>query len=351
LLILYCALFLIPCAFFSLGMLIPGTDVSAEGAVMPKFIDKDEVLSINRSFGNELEDYFSKSFALRGKMVDAFSALKLAIFHEGNEQVVAGKDDFLFFAETLSSYTGDSPMTDEEISSAADSLAALHEYCKASGARFLFLAAPNKNSIYPEKMPARYKMETDSRELDRLYAELTKRGVPYLDLRPILTDAKSEKLVYHKRDTHWNTEGARIAWEAVGSTLSLKLPDFDAIGADSVSDFRGDLDTLLFPERQMFDENTEYRLSGEYIFTSAYATPMDMTISTRGAGEGKLLIFRDSFANALIPLMASTFAEAKMERAVPYRADLLEAFGADVVIVEIAERNLRTLIGSDSRIK
>ena len=34
LLIVYCALFLIPCAFFSLGMLIPGAAVSAEGVTL-----------------------------------------------------------------------------------------------------------------------------------------------------------------------------------------------------------------------------------------------------------------------------------------------------------------------------
>ena len=349
--LVYCALFLLPCAIFSLGMLIPGAAVSAEGAAMPVFMTGPSITTINQDFGNEFEEYFSKSFAFRGKVVDTFAAMKLAIFGEGNDQVIAGRDDFLFFAETLDSYTGDNAMTDGEISAAADSLAALHAYAEEHGADFLFIAAPNKNSVYPEMMPARYTMEAQSRDLDRLYAALDARGVPYLDLRPILDAAKSERLLYHKRDTHWNTEGARIAWEAIGGTLALALPDFDGAGVTEVSDFKGDLDTLLFPSREMFDDNTVYNLDGQYIFTSAYATPMDMTITTRGAGSGRLLMFRDSFANALIPLMAATFAETQLERAVPYRMDLLESAPADYVIVEIAERNLRTLIGADERIR
>ncbi len=347
--IIYCALILAACAFFTVAMAIPGASDAAEGAEMPSLINGSG--TVNQDFGNEFEEYFAKAFAFRDTMVDAFSAFKLTVFAEGNEQVVVGRDSYLFFAETLNSYTGEASMTDAEIASAADALLSLYEYAKAHDARFLFVAAPNKNSIYSEKMPARYQMLTEGRELDRLYLALDARGVPYLDLRPILVEAKAEKQVYHKRDTHWNTEGARIAWEAMAERLSVETPDFDAIGADAVTDFRGDLDTLLFPKRVVYDENTAYRLTERFVFTSAYATPMDMIITTRGGGKEKLLMFRDSFANAQLPLIAASFSETQLERAVPYRADLLKTFDADVVIVEIAERNLRTLIGSDERIR
>ena len=100
----------------------------------------------------------------------------------------------------------------------------------------------------------------------------------------------------------------------------------------------------------MYDDNTAYDLSELFIYTSAYRTPMDMQITTRGGGEGKLLMFRDSFANAMIPFFASSSLEARFERAVPYRIDLLDTYSADCVIIEIAERNIRTLIGADERI-
>jgi len=350
LLILYCAAILIPCAFFSFGMLIPGASEAAEGDVtMPVFATAPSLSAINDDFGNEFEEYFSKSFAYRNHLVDAFSLMKTEIFREGNDQVIVGREDFLYFAETLADYTGENPMTDGEIEAAADALAAIEAYAESHAAKFLFASAPNKNTIYPEYMPARYPMRGGESDLDRLHAALDARGVAYLDLRPVLTAAKSDGLIYHKRDTHWNTEGARLAWEAIGDALSLSLPDYGTSAA--VDDFRGDLDTLLFPKREMFDANTEYPLADEYIFTSAYKTPMDMTITTRGSGSGRLLMFRDSFANALIPFAASAFAEAQLERAVPYRADLLETEAADVVIVQIAERNLRTLIDADQRIR
>ncbi len=348
----YCAIFLISCAFFSLGMLIPNASDAAEGDVsMPEFFVTDGASYLNENFGDEFENYFSKSFAYRSKVVDAFSMLKLSVFSEGNEQVIVGKDDFLFFKDTLGDFLGNNKMTDEEINGAVQSLSNISDYAEENGAKFLFVVAPNKNSIYPEMMPSRYIMNTEARDIDRLYDALELCGVDYLDLREVLTKAKADKTVYHKRDTHWNAEGARIALEAIAFKMGFELPIFDDFSPTEVHNFKGDLDTLLFPEREMFDYNTEYDFSGQYVFTSAYSTPMDMTISSRGSGEGKLLMFRDSFANALIPFAAASFSETKLERSVPYRVDLLSDYKADTVIILIAERNLRTLIGADERIK
>lgn len=308
---------------------------------LPKLFSEN---GINDSFGDELEEWFSENFAFRNALVDIFARLKLGIFSEGNEQVIVGEDSFLFFADTLDSYLGRNTMTDDEIIAAAETLRSLSDSAKAAGAKFLFVCAPNKNTIYGDMMPDRYK-RCELSELDRLYAELDRLNVEYTDLRHALSAASADKLVYHRRDTHWNGAGAYIAFCEITEALELQPIDLSERGPFTVYDFEGDLDALLFPDRVNYDENTTYDFDGLYIFTSAYATPMDITITTRGGGSGKLLCFRDSFANALLPYAAASFAEARFERAVPYNIGLAETFGADYVIVEIAERNLRDLIG------
>lgn len=55
-------------------------------------------------------------------------------------------------------------------------------------------------------------------------------------------------------------------------------------------------------------------------------------------------MFRDSFANALLPLLAEQYATATFSRALPFALDLTEIEGADTVIVEIVERNLTNLL-------
>lgn len=349
--LLFCVLFFCLCAFFSVGMLIPGASSAVEGAEMPALITDGR---ISDGFGDDFETWFSKRFAFRGTVVDLFSSLKETVFGTGNDQVTVGEDGFLYFNDTLDSFLREHPLTEEELRSIADALSNLDAYAEAHGAHLLFVPAPNKNTVYPEYMPARYRMaqpQTPS-DLDRLFAYLTaETDVDFLDLRPALEAAKEEHLLYHRRDSHWNGYGAHVAYEAVMTHLSLPIPDFSALPRTEISTHEGDLDRLLYPGTVKYDDNTVYDYEGQYIYTSAFSTEMDMTITTRSAGQaGTLLCFRDSFASAMLGDLAVSFQTARLERAIPYRLDGLETQAADIVIVEIAERNLRSLIGCDGRI-
>ena len=341
----FVALFFGACAFFSVGMLIPGASDAVEGdAHIPVLISEGE---INDSFGEDAENWFSKSFAFRGKVVDAVSRVREKLIGVGNDQVVVGKDGFLFFEDTVDSFVGQNRMTEEELTAAAESLKRLEEYAHEHGAEFVFVCAPNKSTVYPEKMPDRYQ-KTEESDFDRLYAELYRLGVSCIDLRSRFDTESDESLIYHKRDTHWNGLGAYIAFDEISSFLGVTLPDFGEM--TKTNDFEGDLDLLLYPGHTGYDEDTAFDLSDRFVYTSAYTNPMNMSISTRSGGEKKALIFRDSFGNALIPLAASTFEEVRFERANPYRIDLLENYDADCVIVIIAERNLRDLADCARRI-
>lgn len=342
-----CILFFAICTFFSLGTLITGSSVITEGGIeKPKLITET---GVNRNFGNEYEEYFSRAFAYRRYVVDAWSDLRVKVFSEGNDQVVVGKNGYLFFAETLNAYTGLDPMTDEEIDSAADSLLALQNYAASHGAKFCFLPAPDKNTIYPENMPSRY-IKADTTDLDRLIEALEERGVTFVDPRDKLTAAKSSAKVYYLTDTHWTPDGAELAFGLLSDKLGIKMPDTASLGRVDES-IQGDLNTLLYPGRTLTETVRVHDYSDSFIYTSAFSTPMDMVITSRGGGSGKALIFRDSFCNALLGCAASSLAEARFERANPFRLDQLEGEKFDYVIVEIAERNLRNLIGSDERIK
>lgn len=341
----FTAVFFISCALLGMGMFIPNSSAAAEGAgEMPHLMKDGEV---NDDFGDEFEKWFSKSFAFRGAVVDAFTRFRADVLTTGNDQVIIGKDGFLFFEDTVDSYTGRRMMTDSEISDAAQSLLNIQNYSEERGAEFLFVCAPNKATVYHDKMPERYRRLESDTDLDRLYAELETLGVNSLDLRRTLRDHAADELVYHKRDTHWNGLGARYALEEIMRLFGLESPDFGE--GTLVHDFEGDLDSLLYPGHTEYDDDIVYDIRDRYSFTSAYSNPMNMSISARGAGMGSAVFFRDSFANALIPLASSAFGETRLERANPYRLEQIEKCGADYVIVLIAERNLRDLIGSDAR--
>ncbi len=357
--ILFTAAFFALCVFFSLGMLLPGAADAADSGDMPRlFVDG----KISETYRDDFEEWFSKHFAYRDILVDAFSVLKEKVFRTGNDQVIVGRDGFLFFAETLPDYTGSAPMTDEELTAAADALKNLSDYAREHGAKFVFLCAPNKNTIYPEKMPLTVSSRGEApSNLDRLLPLLVERGVNCADVRPALLAAKEERLVYHRRDSHWNNEGARIAVNAVLEAADIPLDLFGEPLTAMTRDFRGDLDSLLYPKTPRYDDEYVLDLGDRFRYLSGGSGPMNLDILTqygsdKGLGMGRSLVFRDSFGSALIPYFASCSGSARFHRALPYRIDLLEdaqggtTIDTDLVVVEIAERNLRNLIGSDARI-
>lgn len=345
---IYVGLIIALCLFFSVGAFFFGPDAEAEGrelSPMPALRTEDG--GLNLSYTTQLESAFADRFALRSELVTAQSVLRAGLFGTGNDQVIVGREGYLFFGETLDDYLGRDPMTDEEIEAAADALAKMSRFAEEQGAQFIFTAAPNKNTVYGEYMPVRYLPRTGESDMDRLYAALDARGVAYLDLREVLTGED----LYHKRDTHWNGEGARLAYGGLMDALGLAYDDYADAPVQTVKDFPGDLDALLTPTLSRTDENVVYTLP-EFVYTSNYVTPMDLIISTRcdTAPERSALIFRDSFGSALIPYFSSAFSTVTYERANPYRIDQLTRKPADVVILEIAERNLRDLVGSAERL-
>lgn len=54
-------------------------------------------------------------------------------------------------------------------------------------------------------------------------------------------------------------------------------------------------------------------------------------------------MYRDSFGNSLIPLMAGEFSEAVFSKNVPYTMTDLITYNPDIVILEKVERHLQTL--------
>ncbi len=337
---IFISIFFAMCVFFSLGLVLK--DASADDvAPPPKLVIYGK---INSKIGGEFEEWFSKNFAFSKDLTDIYADIKLKLFDEGNDQVVAGRDGFLFFSDTVPDFVGSELLTDGEIDEIADALSELASALDSSGTKLLFICAPNKNSIYPEKMPSNYIYNGESRDIDRLYTALSKRGVEYIDLRDVLAVAKETTLIYHKRDTHWNGEGARIATEAALLSLGVTPVDLSAREKTTVYDFDGDLDALLYPKKKLYDENVVYDFAGLYVYTSAFSTAMDMVITTRGGGEGRLLMYRDSFGSAMLPYLASSFRESKLLRGTPYDISEIERYSPDYVIIEIAERNIRELM-------
>ncbi len=295
----------------------------------------------NTAWLSQVQDYAADNFFLRQEMITLWSALNARGLHSSiTGDVVLGEDGWLYFGDTLPDYAGLDPMTDREIFSAARNLSLMAEYCESLGAEFLFTVAPNKNALYPEHMPGVTHSPGRS-DAERLAEALAGLGVNYLDCFALFRE--QEETLYFRTDSHWNGRGAALAADGINGALGRESRYFQ--GPFSPEErHRGDLYAMLYPAGDGLETDWVYGGTLNVEYEAPIRSAENLTIMTRGGGEGSLLMFRDSFGNNLYPYLADSFAGALFSRSMPYRLDLVSQREADFVAAELVERNLRYLI-------
>ena len=184
--------------------------------------------SFNLEYPTLLDSYLSDHFAFRTPAVTLASVLKAKLFTSNQDKVVIGGEDWLFFGETLDDFMGKGVMSDYDISRLAKTISLMNEYVVANGGKFVFAAAPNKNSIYGEYMPYYFTKNKGNGNLDKLTNVLGDKDY-YLDLKSALLNSKNLGTLYHKRDSHWNNLGASIAFSEFCKKLGLNVTDYSSL--------------------------------------------------------------------------------------------------------------------------
>ena len=330
------ALLLVPLA----GMLAfgPSDAVSNERlAAKPRLVRAGK---LNLEFLSETADYFAGRFYLRPALITADSAVQAAVFRESaSEDVVLGDGGWLYYADTLEDFQGTNPMTGRELFCAARNLALMQEYCAQQGTKFLFVCAPNKNTIYPEYMPGQYRKTERVSDLDRLEQALTQQGVSFCDLRETLSERKS--LTYYQTDSHWNGYGSYLACGQILQALGRKAAAEDV--SLSSQAHLGDLYQMLYPASDRTEDAPAPVKLRAFSYLGDVRGADDQLIRTQSGAEGTLFMFRDSFGNALHADLAGQFSQAAFSRSMPYDFSQLES-APEVLVAEIAQRNLRWLV-------
>ncbi|MGN0591979.1 MAG: hypothetical protein ACI4JQ_01885 [Ruminococcus sp.] len=338
------------CVIPAAAMPFANTEQTSENRVlsaMPSLLKEDG--SLNKNWGTEFESYFSDHFAFRQNMADTYDRLVGSVLRTSvQKDVIIGSDDWLYYTPTVEDYINQAKVTETGAKHMSHVLEMMCDYAEAHGAKFVFTSAPNKNSVYGAYMPARYICSDEADTLTLLEEALADTDVCYCDLRTLLSEKASESstLLYHKWDTHWNNYGAQIAFDALMDTAGAVHTDYTDIPYTVEQNWDGDLYQMIYPASDEKDSNMVYDYDSTYTYVGRFRSVDDLIIRTQcEGGQQSLLMFRDSFGRALIPFMAEDFASASFQRADHYPLDSLESTPADVVIVEMAERNLTNLLG------
>ncbi len=345
--IIFLAVLLVP----SLGMFIWGPSESENGEELTMPVIYSEEDGINRNYLSDLGAVFESRFALRKQMVTAYSVITGRVFGTSSQSgVIVGEGDWLFYNDTLADFQRTNILTDRQMHNAVRHLELINEYCSDNGIEFLFVIAPNKNTLYPEYMPY-YLLPGEGMSNRQIFdGILNGTSVNYIDFGTYDAFTNPDAVYYFHRDSHWNNTGAAIASDAILSSLGVEhhyYPDDEVFVTE---DHMGDLEQMIYPEAVRGEDDTVFAVMPEFTYVTEVESNFDYRIETTASGTGSLLMYRDSFGSGILPFMAEPFANAFFSRANACQITDFTAHTPGFLVVEKAERFIYQLATSPSRL-
>lgn len=314
--------------------------------------------SINYNFGRNFENWFNDRFFTRELCV----SVKPVIFADKETSMIAiGKDEWLFykFDNSINNFQNLDLFTQEELEKAAEYLVSIDNYCKKHNKNFYFIITPDKNKIYGEYFPERYKKarpDNESRAFQLVHYLEKHTDVKVIYLYDTLMQNKDKGLLYFKHDTHWNTYGAYLGYKEIIRHMVKDNIDVEPRNYDDIITkkryFKTYYDmyyTLPKMLRPHYDESEYLVVEPEQKYTKVSLPSSNKSnkfhetiITTRDIKAPAICVYRDSFFTNLIPEFSNTFKKVKYIWT--YKVDKEEADNADIVILEIVERYIPFLL-------
>ncbi len=322
------------------------------------------MLASPATFGAALDKAFADRFGMRSALIVAQHWALVDIFGVSPvATVMIGREGWLFWlgedARSLDRhYRGTRKVPDFEAEAYLAEVKRRQEYLRSRGIAYLALIVPEKFTIYPEYLPSWVAPGRDptllARTMDRLAAD---GSVPYVDLRPVLRAGKGRETLYYLTDSHWNLAGAGVAYVAIMQAVQTQLPG-------RLTSIAPPVRPPYTPGRDVFWGDQARAMGIPFLFTEPDYLPLGkVTRNPRGVGlvarqitpnpDGhfriyqhpnadlpRLVMNRDSMANALIPMLSENFHRSVYVQSLTVERETIEREHPDIVIDEIVERGM-----------
>ncbi len=304
----------------------------------------------------EFSAEYERTSPIRRELVRLYMGLKVRVLGAASiATLVVGRDRWLFVGRESPAvderryFLGLRPFTEDELDRWCRALEERRRWLAERGIAYRLVVAPNKSSVYPERMPAGYPRGRRTR-LDQLGERLAAvaPGFPLLDLRPALRAGKSRGLVYWPTDSHWNDLGRYLAYREIVRNLEADFPPLPPLAAEDFAIVPGprsrDLEELLLipwdppgpflrmvPRRPLPEVTAKAEEGGAWTL-----------LRCRGAARRSAVVIHDSFGETLKPLLALHFRRSRwtLDRRHVFPAAAIARLRPLVVIEEIVERYL-----------
>ena len=256
---------------------------------------------------DDVEKTLADQFPMRDAWLGISSTAKYAFFQREINDALIGKDGYIF-----DSVSGE----DFDSNGYENNLLFISTFAESYDADISLLLVPSPYTVLPEYLPANADVYDADEKFKQAAESFSSGNVQFFDLRKMLEELKKETQVYYRTDHHWTTTAAAYAYEYIGGGIDAKNT-----GLTPVTDsFRGTMYSRVLLPGSAYDEIYAYKpdeLIGVYDeeklgTKDKYAYFLggnENRIDLAGSGSGRLLLFKDSFANCMIPFMLEDYEQ------------------------------------------
>jgi hypothetical protein len=304
------------------------------------------------------ENYVNDRFGLRQQLVHLNSLLRYRIGVSSSREVVIGKDGWLFYTadKLMEQHTGTDVFGAQELEAWVRQMEADRDWLARRNIAFYIIVAPDKNTIYPEKLLPDYPRGAVTR-IDQLAERMKRSDIEFIDPREEMFRAKAAgEMLYTPGDTHWNERGAFVAYRMLMKRIAKKYP---AVVPLTLGDYRieygapaaSDLAVLLTLDRDLSYSVERMRPNWKSHRNAPQATTFRPGWGWRVTEDKtdlqdrpRLLVFGDSFTDYVLGpyMLYETFRDPVWtgHNGGTFNFNLVDEFKPDIIVVQIAERYL-----------
>lgn len=276
------------------------------------------------SFMKNFETYFNDQFPFRDGLITLKTKIDRSVGKSEENGVYIGKDGFLFEAPTKPDNSRIS-----ELSKAVTAFSKDNKKLKKA-----FILSPNASDILPEKLPAALKLEDRSDSFSKIKNGIS--GISWVDCKGIFEKQEDKSALFYRTDHHWTTRAAYLPFKELSSLWKLGAKDKNYSFYTVSSSFQGTLSSsaavkdttdkieICVPKKQtekytvlyessdrktasLFEEEKLNQKNQYEVFLGGNYDKV--IISTAADTSAALLVFKDSYANCMLPMLTPYFSK------------------------------------------
>src|SRR5262245_43609108 len=173
-----------------------------------------------RAYEDSLQDASVTARSLRPLV----QAAQFFLLRDAGEKAIVGRGGWLFYGPGVGFITQRPRPGDSTVDGALAAVRAFRDALDARGIRLIVMPAPNKESVYPDRLSARAAApggQPLGAETRAFLAGCRAAGIEVVDLFAIDSEARrqSDTPLFLEQDSHWTPEGIDLAAQAVAARM------------------------------------------------------------------------------------------------------------------------------------